>query len=1147
MNFFLREAWHEMRCGLRGGVIPLVYVALTGYLLMVITSADNLRSLGAVDVPRNAPALVYLMTAGMAFFLFFAWAWVFAQPVVRDRHAQLHELVLSAPRSLRQLLLARYLGALGVALVLGTAQFLGFWLAPALETMGAIPPGSVATTPWLAFGWAWLVFTLPLAAGCGALYYTVALYTRSVAGPFAVSAVLMGFWMVAMIVLKEGHADPFITALVDPSGFAEAERQVIDRWTPHDKRTAFIALTPGLLLGRLAWSVLPVLVMTVCLLRLRRESLLHGQPRKRARRVDSPPTSGGAMEVMPAPLPGPVGALNWWHAARTEALWQVRLLLGRRSLWIAFILLTLLAAGAAFVHGVQHGYGPMLARTEFISPMLVRHFYLIIVFMSAAMIGLAARRDLQAGLRDMFDAAAAPDAVRLAGRTCAALVVALLCVSIPAGGASLVGWAMGVETDRWLPFAHQMSILLPAILELAAVTLLLHTLIGHAGTAHAASMLAAFIMVVNFEVGLVSYPPYQIGRGVHIALSGLTGLAPWLEKIALGNAFKLGLVLVLLALAAALTRRGLDQGWRQRLQATRRKLAGWPGLLALTGLGLLMASGYLQHQRFVAQGGYQTRDEQLAGDARWEGRWRGNPAGFSLAGGEVRLTVRPQERLLQGYWRIDALRIDGDQLHAQLPPGLSQLSATLGGQSVPARLADDHLILMLPACRDAACTLELNWQVSASGWTVVEEGKPAQPAWLVGDAFWLRARDLLPRLGLDGTRVIRSPAERSKQGLPAQALLPDYRASLASSAAAPAGDWRWRVELAQTWTSGAGRVSRVDLLTQGRTTGLLDFVAYQSSQAQQTRDGNLVLVHDRWRRTDALAIARDLQLMSSCVSRRLGRVAQVSHVLQWPRGLPVEDGGEGNASLSGAVLLLSEQPHWDVSDQGSGRLARRADIAAALARRGIADRADLREGVGSTWLDQGLPGALGLLCVAESDGVAAMQTLLTRAGQMLTQDLARSDYPVTTLAQAKHHGWSGQYAALAALNPVADTSPRMLQALVDSVRDSGDPDGALAQAFGPRVAELWRGPPNAVELQVDSTGVHGQRWHWRDGGWQATGEAVAPRRLQISHGQLSWHEVRAGPLACEQASSPSLVIDDWPAYEREPKDNLSPGCAAESG
>jgi hypothetical protein len=1120
MNFLLREAWHEFKSGLKGGILPLIYVVLTGYILLVMTSADNLRNLGAVDVPRNAPALVYLMTSGMAFFLFFAWAWVFAQPIVRDRNARLHEIVLAAPRPLRQLLLARYLGALGVALVLGTSQFLGFWLAPVMEAIGAIPPGSVAAAPWFAFGWAFLIFTLPLAAGSGALYYVATLRTRSVGGAFAVSAMLMGFWMVTMIVLKEGHVDPFITALFDPSGFAEAERQVVDHWTPHEKRTALIALTPGFVLGRLIWGVLPLFLLAFFILRATRESLLHGKGEKDP--SAQPLKHAGTGSNNPLPLPGPILAANWLRAALSESLWQARLILSRRSLWVAFALLTLLATAAAFVHGVQHAYGPMLARAEFISPMLTRNFYLIIAFMTAAMVGMAARRDEQPGLSEMFDAAPAPNSVRLAGRAFAALAVAVFCVAIPASGGSLIGLAMGVDTDHLLPFAHQMTVLLPAILELAATTLLLHAVIRHTGTAYAASMLAAFIMVINFEIGLVNYPPHQIGRGVGIALSGLTEFAPWAEKIILGDAFKLALVVILVALAAALTRRGTDESWRTRMLQARSGVSGVPGLVALAGIGAMALSGNTLHQRFVDQGGYETLEEEYAKNARWEKKWLAQPAGFSVAGGEVLLKVLPETRELLGQWQIDGVRVEGERLHALLPAGFTLLSAKADGKEIVASAEDDHLALELPDCRDKACTVELAWRLPAEGWKVVDDGVLTQPSWLVGDAFWLHAREVMPRLGLDGERIIRIPAERERLGLAPAIALPAYKASLASGAAAPAGKWQWRIETGSTSDQGSQRVA------QDRTDGLLDFAAFFAPQAVQTRSGEVTVTHDKYRGADAQLIALDVSLMQACVARHLGKAPTVTGVAQWPRGLPP---GDGDAALSGELLLLAEHPHWDVADKGVGRFVRRADIAAALARRLIADAADLREGAGGQWLDQGIPGALGLLCVAENDGVAALQSLLARGAQQTTEELAKSADPVTSLALAKREGWSAKYAPLAALSQASKFSPQDIRTLSEAVRQSGGIEPSLAAAFGSQLATLWLGPPNAVDLRANETDARGERWTWREGGWQPVNEPTAPRRLQHAAGQLRWNGEPS------LAGQPSLFLDDWPAYEREPKDN----------
>ncbi|THF58623.1 ABC transporter permease family protein [Pseudothauera rhizosphaerae] len=1097
MDFLLREAWHEFRAGLRNGIVPLVYLVLTGYILLVMTSADSLRSMGAVDIPRNAPALVYLMTAGDAFFLFFAWAWVFAQPIVRDRGVRLQEIVLAAPVSLRALLAARYVGALGVALVLGTSQIAGFLCAPLLEAAGALPPGSVAPLPWFAFGWAFLIFTLPLAAGAGALYFVAAMKTRGVGGPFAVAAALMAFWMVSMIVLKEGHADPFLVTVLDPSGFAEVEHRVVDHWTPHEKSTALLPLVPALAWNRVIWGLLPLLLLAFTVARASREALVLG----RAERAAAPRRNARAPAAERAALPGPVVRATWLRAALAEAVWQVRYVLARRWLWPTLGLLVVLAVAAGFVHGVQHAWGPMVARPEFISPVLSRTFYLIIVFMVAALVGLIARRDEQPGLVEMFDAAPAPDGVRLAGRAAAALAASTACVMVPALGAALVGLLTGGSTSVVLPLAYQLTVLLPPILELAAITLLLHALIRHAGTAHAAAVLAAFIAVVNFETEVINYPPHQIGIGVPIALSGLTGFAPWCEKLLASDGFKLAVAGLLLAVTALATRRGTDLGWRPRLRHLRASAFGLAGIGAVAGVVAIGGLSAWLHQRYVVEGGYETDEETLAKDAAWEKRWLPRQGAFSVAGGEVALTVRPAARELRGDWRLDGVRAAGGELHALLPIGFELVAARVAGQPAAATAEDDHLSIPLSACAgDAGCTVEIAWRLPAAGW---DAGR--RPSWLVGDAWWLRAQDVMPRLGLDAGRVPRVPADRERHGLPAGFVLPAYAASLPADAVAPAGRWRWRVGI-----EGESEVHG------GEIDGLLDFAALHAPEdARRTEANGVVLIHDAGRGADAAVIADDLAAMRACVARHLDGVPAVAAVAQWPRGLPP---GTEDAALAANVLLLAEAPHWDVAGEGTGRQVRRVDIAAALARRAVLDAADLRQGSGALWLSAGLPGALGLLCVAEADGAAALQALLGRGAVRVTQDLAAAEVPVGPLSTALADGWAAQYAPLAALAWSARQTPASFAALLAAVRAGQDVAGPLGEAAGTDQAALFLGPPHAVDLHRRDGAVSGERWQWRNGGWEGVDAAPVP-----------WSVPAAAPH--------SLLLDDWPAYEREPADN----------
>ncbi|ADU66639.1 hypothetical protein Selin_1912 [Desulfurispirillum indicum S5] len=1125
MKFFLKEAWHEFRFGMSSGVVILVYLVLVGYLLLVLSNADYLRDMGAVDVPRNAPALVYLMSSGMSFFLFFIWAWVFAQPILRDQAAGLHEVVLASPVSLRQLLGARFVGALAVAIVIGSSQVVGFAIAPVLEWMGAVPENSFAPTPWLAFGWGMLLFIIPLALGSGSLYFVAALRGRSLGAPFAVAAALMGFWMVSMIILKDGYVDPFYFAILDPSGFAETEYQVVDNWTPHQKSTALLALTPGLIWNRLIWCGLPPLLLAVSLLRVRREWLVL----ERGRAVMAV-ASGNELGPGPQVLPGPVGgAVSWSRAAASESWWQVRQVLNRRWMWLTLGMLVLLGFAAGFVHGVQHAYGPMVPRPELVTPLLSRNFYLIIVFMLAGLVGLAIRRDGRGGIEQMLDAAPAPNSVRLAGLVAGMAGIALVLVMVPALASLLTALFVAPESVRLVfPFAHQFFVLLPALLEICAFTLLLHILIRRPGPAYAASILAVFIMIVNHEAHLVTYPPLEIGLQIPVHISGLTGLGPWMEKLLVSGGFKLALAALLLALSAMLVVRGTDDHWKVRWKTFRRSLRGRAGIGALAATICLALFSVVMFERYVAQGHYESRATELAHDAAWERHWLGQAAPFTVAGGHVLLQVYPQQRQLAGQWRMEGVSSDNGHLHAALPDLLRFQKAMVEGREVVAEVRHHHVAVPLENCPPTGCQVTLEWTLSARGWDPEH-----RPPWLVADAYWLHAPDLMPRLGFDANHVLRTPAEREHFGLPNPVVLPPYASTLAAGAAAAAGDWSWEVQV--------HRGQEIVHVQRGATHGLLDFTDAWVAGLEEHDHGAVTLLHDRSRRGMAASVVEDLDAMGACIGQRMGRVPPVSHILQWPREL-------GETRLSGERLLLAEAPHWDVQESGVGRWLRRSAIARALAERVILDDGDVREGEGSLWLNPGLSGALGLACVAEADGLSALSALLSHGTDQVARSLAASTIPVTTLRSAPtESGWAVDYAPLALLNLVVTQSSGELNALLADVRQ-GDAVSALRAKVGASSAERLLGPPLASDVRLGGGSelqITGERWIWHAGGWQTEETPLEPWRYVIRDGKLRGEPV-SGLESHATDACDALYLDGRFAYERAPVDNLwrasSPEC-----
>ncbi|MFD2112667.1 ABC transporter permease [Thiorhodococcus fuscus] len=1116
MSPFWHEALDEFRAGLRSGVVPLIYLVLVGYLLMVLTHSGYLRDMGAVDIPRNAPSLVYLMTSGDAFFLFFAWAWVFAQPIVRDRSARLNELVLTAPVPLAGWLTARFVGALGIALLLGSSQIVGFLAAPLLEWVGAVPAGSIAPAPWAALGWAWLVFTLPLALGAGALYYLAAIRSRSLIGPFIVAAGFMTFWMVAMVVLKSADASPVLATLLDPSGFAEAEHQV-EHWTPHEKSTALLAPTPALLASRVLWCLLPLALLWAGIRRTTRESLIL-EPVQRAR----PSARRQPMPAMSAPtaLPGPITKPSWWLALVAESGWQLWQVLSRRRVWGALGFLTVLAVVGAVYHIVQHADGPLEPRPELVAPLLTELFYLIIAFVVAGLVGITARRDDQIGLGEMLDATPAPNAVRLIGRLVTVVALTLILALVPGIGTLITTALIAPQSlDLALTLGYQVLVLAPALLELAAVTVLLHALIRHPGPAYAASVLATFVFIVNHETGLVSYPPHQIGVPVDIALSGLTGLGPWLEQILSSGAFKLALVALLLALAATLTPRGTETGWAVRWPGFRHRVAGPAGKVALLAALALIGLEIHLYQHYRIDGTYETLTQQLTKNAHWEQRWLAPAAPFAVLGGTVELSVNPAERTLRGRWTLNGVHAVGGLLHAELPDGFRLEQALVEGQETATLVEGDHLALQLADCGAPGCRIELVWSQRLLGWSAEH-----RPSWLLRDSVWLHATEVLPRLGLDPDRVPRVPAERVTHGLWPEVTLPAYRTSVPSGAAAPAGNWSWRVRIAGQ-TDAAEHEDTID--------GPLDFAVIWAPRARHSLLGGFEFVHDRTRTETAATIAEDLAAMRDCVTRRLGSVPNVQGVVQWPRAL-------GDSTLAGDRLLLAEDPHWDVADQGVGRWKRRAAIATALAQRQIRDVADLRQGPGSLWLASGVPGAIGLLCVAETDGLDALTALIARGADATTQALAGSSVPVGALRMATSDGWARDYGPLAALDWTARQTPAQFATLLTAIRRGDDLDTTLASIVGATSSARILGAPNASDVQAATQPPTGERWHWFEGEWLASRLVAEAWRYRVERNRLTLDPPSdaSSPRFSGPDETAFLYLDAWPGYERAPADNL---------
>ncbi len=1156
-RFVAAEAWCEFRAGCRGPLIPIVFPGLIAYLILVLLNADYMRDMGATDVPRNSPHLVYLMMSGQAVWLLFVWAWIFAQVVVRDRTANLHEVVLSAPVSLSALLTGRYLGALVLASLLALATGLGFLLVPLLGALGLIPADAVGPQPFFAIGHTLLILTLPSAAGLGALLLCAAIRTRGVAGPFAVAAILMLIWMVGMVVVRGADASPLLATLVDPSAFAEVEEQS-NLWTPREKAVGVLQLTPPLVANRLLWTFPPLLLLGVVLRRVQRERLaLERAPAVRGRDRAADATAADPADPDAPPL-GVPRRPSWLGVTWSEAAWHFRLSFRGWGTPLALLMLAALGVGGSFVHVVLHADGPVLPRPDLIDPFLVEFFFLVIAFMVAAFVGVMARRDDRAGYGEIADATPAPLGSRVAGRALAAAAVTVLFALTPIVAVWIVTALVVPDAFSLVdPALYFGLVLAPSMLELCALVLLAHALVRHTGGAHAAGVICAFFIVVNHELGVTTYPPVEVGVPPSITLAEFSGWAPWLGYVLTLDLYKLAVAAGIVALAWLAWPRGtaLTMGLRRR--AGMRRCAGGAGALAAAAVAVAVGTHRELHEQLVTLGGYESAAAAMADDAAWEARWWAAASPFSVAGGEAHIVVDPAARRATARWRLDGLRSLSGTLHGSLPDGAEMRSAAVNGREAAVTVAFDHFALPLDACgatgsategeasapgteepsapeRDGSgsvaegCTVELEVTARGAGWSA--EG---ETPWLHPSGVWLRAADLLPTLGHDPDRLLRAPGERRTHGL---APVPgDVAAGALAPAAgvAPAGDWRWSVTFASADPVGE-RLGGARIAATGRTAGPFDFAAAWWPEAPvETRRGDVAALHGPQRTRDADGVLDDVTAMRACVAATLGGAPAVGTVLQAPRE-------RGETALYGDLLWLPEHEGWDIAGEAFGRWRRRAAIAAALAARHTADGADLRKEPGEDWLRVGVPGWVGLECVRREDGVDAWLALQARASDQVVEAFGALDAPAVGVAAAGDVPWVREYTPLATVGWVESVgSADAVDAVVARVGAGAPLPDALAEAVGAGTAEALLGPPASSDVLVAQAAraldVGGQRWLWRDGGWEPVAASIHVSQRFDDSGDRRL----IGPVPTTvEPDAPFTLMDAWPSFERTPTDNV---------
>lgn len=1117
-SFLLRSSWFEFRQGVSSGIVSFAFIGLSLYLAIGLLNAEYLQKLGAADVTRNAATVIYLMITGFSFFLLFAYAWIFAQPIMRDRSADLHEMVLTMPVNIKALLWGRYLGATLTAIVLASSVLFGFTIAPLMEWVGWLPVGSFSDIPWhlYAFTMVWII--IPTCMGVGAIYFMMTILTRNLVGPMGAAVFLILLWMLSAAILVEGDINTALASILDPSifSFALVETQ---QWTPAQKQNDYLPLSDLFLLNRFIWGLVPIAILFVVINCVSREHLISNSDKKdRNIRIKST-----TKQVISNPIEvnNVLRAQNWLKAFVDETRWQIERVTGNKGVWICMFVLLCIGISNTFIHVIWHGSGPLLPDPGMTQTALGKSLHLVLFFIIAGVVGMMCRRDHVDGIDDMLDGLATPSILRHGARAVAVVVVTTLLTLVPAFSVTIVTLLTDPSyLNIGFAFTTQLLVVLPSQIECAIVVFLIHAIVRRTGLAYGASMFAVALLIANHELELLNYPPFELGIPARITFSSLTQWTPWLDYVVLLGFFKVMLCVLLFGIALTLIPRGKDSRFYHVKQLSPRALKSAQVMVLIVAVIGMSGSLSLLDEQLIVKGGYKTVSAERADDAAWEKLWvsEGDNIGFNVQSGHLNLKIDSEKYIVEGHWQLNNLLVDNGTLYGQAPSGLKQLEARANGQLVSTSIDHNLIKITLTDCQATDCDLELTWQVRLEGWST-----EATIPWFSSEGIWVDATKVAPTLGIDTDRILRSSLHRERYGLDSNYRLPSWKAAASLDGIAPSADWSWQVDMINNNPNYV-----LSSPTKGQTTGPLDILISGARQFEQQQFQSLQLLSTSQDLALNKVIADDVLQMKQCVERRLNTEINVSHIVRTP-------GGQGVSKFAQSVLHLGEDPHWFVAESGVGHMIRKAKIAELLARRHIVDAYPMRNSSGSIIISEGLPGAIGMLCVGDTQGTRALADVTKRFSEAATHALASSEIPVSKLQDDLSDGWAKEYVKLALLSWTAQQTPEQMTAQLLNLSAQTSFNDALNQMFGEALAKKLLGLPSATSFEVKSEQgkltLVGERRHWVNGGWQKVDANIYAHQVMIDgEGIRLSQKTKFFPLE-EDDNSLLLIIDEWPSYQ----------------
>ena len=592
---------------------------------------------GKVNI--NSPwSLASLMTL-IASFTVVINAAIAGRATHQDIDANTTPMLFTRPITRAQYLGGRFLGALGVLVLLSLAIGLGAFLATKLPWMPASRLGPQRLGAYLV---PYLLVVLPDLLLTASVFFALAVLTRRML-PVYVGAVvaLLGYFI--GINLTGDVERRTLAALVDPFGLLAID-SVTHYWSIAEKNTRLLGLQGDFLWNRLLWTGIAV-------------GLFAFTYRRFSFSVAGGTTARAAPDALPedrARVSVPRAQLDFSSRASRGvfgALVSLQLRETVKSVFFGVIVL----AGVLFIASTAPAIGklygtPTYPVTRQVITVVAGSFAVFILVVLTLYAGELVWRERDAGMAQIYDALPTPRWAVVAAKLTALLGIVALLLAVVVVSGVVIQAAKGFfhfELGLYLRSLYGISFVLFACL--CSLAVLVHVLIDQKYVGHFAMVgflaVSLLLPVLGVEHHLLRY-----GSVPAHPYSDMNGYGHFVAPLAWFELYWVSIALALAVVASLFWVRGTPQTFRERWREARARLDRRSGALLGVSLAIAAGAGAFIFWNTNVLNPYRTRFSREEAQAQYEKRYKERFGALSLpkvTAVKTRVDIFPADRRVE--------------------------------------------------------------------------------------------------------------------------------------------------------------------------------------------------------------------------------------------------------------------------------------------------------------------------------------------------------------------------------------------------------------------------------------------------------------------------------------------------------------------